>query len=66
MARECDIPEHVIDQYFDELTKFVWRIAKKERSYCQNKIRGWLFNTDIGKPPVIEVLKDDEDNYELL
>jgi hypothetical protein len=66
IARECGIPEHVIDRHFDELTKLVWRIAKKERSYCQNKIRGWLFNQDIGKPPILEVLKEEEDDYELL
>lgn len=66
LARECGLPDHVIDQYFDELTKFVWRIAKKERNFCQTKIRGWVFNYDIGKPPILEVLKDEEDEYELL
>lgn len=60
------MPDHVIDQYFDELTKFVWRIAKKERNFCQTKIRGWVFNYDIGKPPILEILKDEEDEYELL
>ena len=66
MARECGLPDHVIDQYFDELTKLVWRISKKERKFCQNKIRSWLFNPDIGKPPVLEVLKEEDEDYELL
>lgn len=66
LARECGLPDHVIDQYFDELTRFVWRIAKKERNFCQTKIRGWVFNYDIGKPPILEVLKDEEEEYELL
>lgn len=66
LARDCGLPDHVIDQYFDELTKFVWRVAKKERTFCQGKIRGWVFNHDIGKPPILEILKDEEDDYELL
>lgn len=66
MARECGLPDHAIDQHFEALVQFAWRISKKERSFCQNKIRGWLFNQDIGKPPILEVLKDYEDEYELL
>ena len=66
LARECKLPDHIIEQYFDELTHFVWRVAKRERSYCQTKLRTWLFNDDIGKPPVLDVLRDDEEEYELL
>lgn len=66
LARECGLPDHVIDQYFDELTRFVWRVAKKERNFCQTKIRGWVFNQDIGKPPILEVLKSEDEEYELL
>jgi hypothetical protein len=64
ISRECGFPEHIIDQYMDEITQLVWRIAKKERNFCRTKIRGWVFNTDIGKPSVLEVLKDED--HELL
>ncbi len=66
LARESGLPDHVIDQYFDELIRFVWRVAKKERNFCQTKIRGWVFNQDIGKPPILEVLKSEDEEYELL
>ena len=66
LARECGLPEHVVDRHFEELTKFVWRVAKRERSFCQDKIRRWLHNKDINKPSVLYVLKDDTDEYELL
>jgi len=65
MARECELPDHVVDQYFEALTQFVWRVAKKERTICRNKIRGWQFSDDIGKPPILEVLRDEEE-YDLL
>ena len=63
MSRECGFPEHIIEQYIDEITQLVWRAAKKERAYCQTKIRGWQFNKDIGKPSVLEVLREDDDGY---
>lgn len=66
MARECGLPDHVIEQYFEELTQLVWRVSKKERTYCKGKIRGWLVNQDIGKPPLLAVLKDEDEEYELL
>ena len=66
LCRDCKLPEEIIDRYFESLTQLVWRAAKKERAYCQTKIRSWQFNQDIGKPSVLEVLRDDDDGYELL
>jgi histone H3/H4 len=64
ICKDCKIPEHIIDQYFEEITQLVWRIAKKERNFCRTKVRGWVFSTDIGKPSILEVLKDED--HELL
>ena len=50
----------------DELIKFAWRISKKENGHCRTLVRTWLFNEDIGKPPLLEVLRDEDENYELL
>ena len=66
LARECKIPDPVIEQYMDELIKFAWRISKKENGHCRTLVRTWLFNEDIGKPPLLEVLRDEDENYELL
>ena len=64
ICRDCGLSDEVIERNFDALTQLIWRIAKKERLFCQAKIRGWQFSQDIGKPSVLEVLKDED--HELL
>lgn len=65
LASECNIPDQIVDNHFDALIQLVWCVAKKERGRCQTKIRKWQFSDDIGKPSILEVLRD-EDEYDLL
>jgi len=66
LAKECKIPDHVVDSYFEQLTQLIWRAAKAERSFLRKKLRAWVMNQDIGKPPILDVLKDNDDDYELM
>ena len=66
LAKECKIPDHVVDSYFEQLTQLIWRAAKAERSFFRKKLRAWVMNQDIGKPPILDVLKDNDDDYELM
>lgn len=65
LARDVKLPEEFIDRYMDELTDFVFRIAKRERKWCRDRIRAWHFSKDIGKREVFQVLDDDTD-YDLI
>ena len=65
MARDVDLPEELIARHMDELCEFVFRIAKRERKYCQNKIRAWYFDKNLSKGPLFNVLNDDDD-YDLI
>lgn len=65
MARDANLPEELIARHTDELCEFVFRIAKRERKFCQNKIRAWYFDKNMGKAPLFDVLTD-EDDYDLI
>tara|TARA_R110000822_G_scaffold249596_2_gene377037 strand:- start:1231 stop:1464 length:234 start_codon:yes stop_codon:yes gene_type:complete len=67
LARDSGLNEELIDRNLDALCEFTWRIAKRERKYCGNKIRGWLKSTDIVKAPLIDLLKvEDEEEPDYL
>lgn len=65
LARDVKIPEEIIERHMDELCEFVFRIAKRERKFCQQRIRTWYFDKNMGKSPLFDVLTD-EDDYELM
>jgi len=68
LARECNIKEDILEDEgsFDALCEFVWRISKRERKFCATKLRGWYFNTDINKAHLLDLFKDEDDDYELM
>ncbi len=65
LARDVKIPEEIIDRYMDELTEFVFRISKREKKWCRDRIRAWHFSNDVGKVELFQVLDDDTD-YDLI
>lgn len=65
IARDANIPEEMIARHMDALCEFTFRVAKRERKFCQGKIRAWAFNRDIAKAPLFDVLNSDDD-YDLL
>jgi len=67
LAKDSGLNEELIDRNLDALCEFTWRIAKRERKYCSNKIRGWLKSTDIVRSPLIDLLKvEDEEEPDYL
>jgi len=67
LAKDSGLNEELIDRNLDALCEFTWRIAKRERKYCSNKIRGWLKSTDIVRAPLIDLLKvEDEEEPDYL
>lgn len=65
IAKDSGLPEELIERHMDALCEFTFRIAKRERKYCQNKIRSWQFSKDIGKCELFQVLNEDVD-YDLV
>jgi hypothetical protein len=65
LARDANLPEELIARHMDELCEFVFRVAKRERKFCQNKIKAWYFNKNLGKSPLFDVLNEDDD-YDLI
>lgn len=65
LAKDAALPEEFVDRHIDELCDFVWRIAKRERRFCQQRIRAWQFSKDVGKCELFQVL-DDSTDYDLI
>jgi len=68
LARECRISEDFLEdqEQFRSLCDFVFRISQRERKFCATKLRGWYFNTDINKAHLLDLFKNDDDDYELM
>ena len=65
IASDSGLPRELIDRNIDALCEFTFRIAKRERKFCQNKIRAWQFSNDAGKCELFRVLAEDTD-YDLI
>jgi len=67
LAKDSGLNEELIERNIDALCEFTWRIAKRERKYCNNKVRGWVMSADIVKPPLLDLLKtEDEEEKDYL
>lgn len=65
IAKAANLDSEFIDRNMDALIEFTYKIAKRERKFCQDKLRAWMFNTDITKPSLLDILNEDED-YDLV
>lgn len=65
LARDAQLPEEVIERHMDALCDFTFRVAKRERKFCKDRIRSWQFSQDIGKCELFQVL-DEDTAYDLL
>ena len=65
LAKDAGLPSELVERNMDELCEFVFRVAKRERKFCQQRIRTWYFDKNMGKSPLFDVLTD-EDDYELM
>lgn len=65
LAKDVNIPEELVERHIDGLCEFAFRISKRERKFCQSRLRAWHFSKDIGKCEVIQVLDEDTD-YDLI
>lgn len=65
LARDAGLPEETTERHLDTLCEFAFRVAKKERKFCRDRIRAWQFSKDIGKCELFKVLDEDTD-YDLI
>lgn len=65
LAKDAGLPNEFIDRHVDELCEFVFRVAKRERKFCRDRVRAWHFSSDIGKCELFQILDDDTD-YDLV
>lgn len=65
LAQDVNIPEEVVERHMDALCEFTFRVAKRERKFCRDRIRAWQFSKDIAKCELFKVLDDDTD-YDLI
>ena len=65
IAKAANLDGEFIDRNMDALIEFTYKIAKRERKFCQDKLRAWMFSTDITKPSLLDILNEDED-YDLV
>ena len=67
LARDAGLNEELIDRNIEALCDFTWRVAKRERKYCSNRVRGWVLSNELIKPPLVELLKEeDEEEYDFI
>ena len=67
LARDVGLNEELIDRNIEALCDFTWRVAKRERKYCSNRVRGWVLSNELIKPPLVELLKEeDEEEYDFI
>lgn len=65
LAKDVSIPEELIERHMDALCEFTFRVAKRERKFCRDRIRAWQFSKDMGKCELFQVLDEDTD-YDLI
>lgn len=67
LARDAGLNEELIERNIEALCDFTWRVAKKERKQCNSRVRKLLLSNELVKPPLVELLKDeDEEEYDFI
>lgn len=66
LAKDAGLPDEVTERYFDALCEYTFRVARRERKFCRDKIRSWQFSRDAGKCELFQVLAEDADEYDLI
>jgi len=65
LAGDAGLPEEIVERHMDALCEFAFRVAKRERKFCKDRIRAWQFSRDLGKCELFQVL-DEDTAYDLL
>lgn len=65
LARNAGLSDEVIERNIDALCEFTFHVAKRERKFCQARIRAWQFSKDVGKCELFQALDEDTD-YDLI
>lgn len=65
LAKNSGFSSDLIEALRPELETLILHAARRERKFCQNKIRAWYFNQNLSKGPLFDVLNEDDD-YELI
>lgn len=72
LARQAGLEPELVDRNIDPLCEFVFRIAKRERKFCQDKLRQWAHTEAAPRVPMgqykytISNLLNDEDDHDLM
>lgn len=68
LAANAGLPAEITERFLDELINYTFVIAARERKHCMKLARAWLYNTDIHKPDILEVLKPtaEEESYDII
>ena len=65
LAANAGFTEEFSDRYLDEMTAFVFAVAKRERKWCYRKLKHWMYDGSIVKPHLLDVFKDAEEDDHL-
>jgi hypothetical protein len=67
IAKDSGFPEGFVEGNEGAFFEFVYRIAMRERKFCQGRIRAWHFDKNQGKCQLFDVLNsDDSEDYDFL
>ena len=69
IAANSGLPNDVVERYIDQFINFTFAVAKRERKHCYKTARNWVFDPEIHKLDLLELLKptvDAEDVYDIL
>ena len=69
LAANSGLPGDVVDRYLEEFINFAFTIARRERKHCYKTVRNWVYDPELRKLDVLELLKptiDDEEVYDIL
>jgi hypothetical protein len=69
LAANSGLPGDVVDRYLEEFINLTFAIARRERKHCYKTVRNWVYDPEIRKMDILEVLKptiDEEEVYDIL
>lgn len=65
LAKDAGFAPDLIEALRPQIETLIMRAARRERKFCQHKIRAWYFDKNLSKGPLFNVLNEDDD-YDLI
>jgi len=65
LAKDSGFAPDLIEALRPQIETLIMRAARRERKFCQHKIRAWYFDKNLSKGPLFNVLNEDDD-YDLI